>query len=178
MALAQGGQAEAAVLARIGGVTHPDQGNLQQAHRRRQNLVLARAAQRKVPLNLLTQARQAKGEIGKPVELLCGGSCGPVGVIGILLTTAGVPSRRLDMTAWVGADPHLFPGRRNAQVADPVENSSLADHAPLRIAIAEAAAASAPDQARTIVGRPCQFVGTGRFDCLHQHRQGPRSVRG
>ena len=59
-------QAEAAVLARVGRVSHPDQGDLQQTHRCGQDLVLARAAQRKVPFNLLMRGKRRAKSGSRP----------------------------------------------------------------------------------------------------------------
>ncbi|MNE09113.1 hypothetical protein D3C80_1017810 [compost metagenome] len=135
MPLVQGGQAEAAVPPRVLGVADADQGDLQQAHRRRQDLVPAGAAQGQVMLHPLAQARQLAGEVGQAVELVAGGVTRPVGMIAVLLAASRIAARGLDMAVRARTDPDVLPGGRNGEGADAVQRSCVADRQAGAVAI-------------------------------------------
>src|SRR5207248_511068 len=51
----------------------------------------------------------------------------PARVIAVLLAAAGVPSDGLKMTARIGTDPDVGPGRRNHERSDALELGRIAD---------------------------------------------------
>ena len=91
---------------------------------------LARAASRPARGPCATRARScgsAARELDHRVELLGVAPLAPAVVVAVLLAPGGVDAGRLDVAHRVGADPDVLPGRRDGELADPLEHARLAD---------------------------------------------------
>jgi hypothetical protein len=79
------------------------------------------------------------------VELLLVAPGAPLNVVEVLPPAGRVDADRLDVPEGVGADPHVFPGRRNDQLANAREDLLVLDPIPLLVEVFEAAPAGPAD---------------------------------
>jgi hypothetical protein len=94
------------------------------------------------------QPAQRVAEGDHRIELLAVSMGAPMLVVEVLLAPCRIEARRLEMSAWVHADPHIAPRRRDRQRADPFEHLRIADSLAVGIEVLVAASASAPGDAR------------------------------
>ena len=134
MMMANGGQAEALVVARVLGIADPDERGLEQTHHGRQHPLARQAWAAQVGIHARPDLRQCPREHQDPVELVGIADLPPLLVVAVLLAPARIASGRLEMAARMRADPHGGPCRRDRQPAQPRQLLALGDHAPLRIA--------------------------------------------
>ncbi len=98
-----------------------------------------------------SQPRQGAAEIGHAAVFGLVAMSAPVGVVDVLLAAALVAAGGLDMTAGVGTDPDVGPGRRDHQPGDAVLGAGVVDGAAIRIEIGKALAGLAAGDARVAV---------------------------
>ena len=130
----------------IGAVADADMRLIDQRRYRRERKVEIPRRPLQVARHAPPQTRQG-GTEGRQLAVLDLGAPGlPVGVIAILLAARLVDAGRLQMPGLARADPHVPPGRRDAQAPDPREALFARHRAAVRVQVAEApAAAPAPD---------------------------------
>jgi hypothetical protein len=68
-------------------------------------------------------------------------------VVEVLLATRRVETRRLQVTHWVHADPHVFPSRRDRERGDPFDDLGIVDALISWVAVFKTAAAPPADDA-------------------------------
>ena len=90
--------------------------------------------------NLAAQPGQDRGQPRQPALLLAFAPQFPIGVIDILVTPGLIHAQGLDMRPRIGRDPHLAPGRRNAQRLDATARSGITDQGAIPVPITEAGA--------------------------------------
>jgi hypothetical protein len=88
--VAQGGQAEGAVLAGVLLVADADQGRFEQAHDGGQHLAARQAGPRQVPLDAGANCRQGQAEGDHAVVLDLVARLPPARVVAVLLAAAGI----------------------------------------------------------------------------------------
>jgi hypothetical protein len=64
-------------------------------------------------------------------------------VVEVLAPPSGIGANGLDVTEGIGADPHVFPSRRDGELADPLEDFRVLDPVSLLVQVLEAASAAA-----------------------------------
>ena len=117
----EGGEAERAVGVGVGVAADPEVAQVEQAGGGR------RGARERHPLTLqvLDHPLAGPGQAGTghldPVELHLVALGAPVGVVEVLAAAGVVGAERLDVAVGVGADPHVAPGRRDGEGADPLD---------------------------------------------------------
>ena len=119
VAVAQRGQAEALVVARVLLVADADQRGLEQAHDGRQHLLARQAAAAQVGVDARADRRQRAAEREHAVELVRVAHARASAVVAVLLAAAGVAPGRLQVALARRADPDVGPGRRDRQHAQP-----------------------------------------------------------
>ena len=127
MTVAQCGQAEAAVAARVLGIADAHLGGIQQLHHQRENLLARQARALQIATHGGSQMAQRLAEAQHARVLVIITRDAPVGVIAILLAAARVASRRLQVTARIGADPDVFIRRRYRELRDARQCARLTD---------------------------------------------------
>jgi hypothetical protein len=177
MPVAQRGQPERAVFGGVFLVAHAHRGAVQQPHDGRDHRLQRQRPAPQVARHRAADARQGAAELAQAVELLLPLLRLPVGVVAVLLAAPRIAAGGLQMTAWIGADPHLGVGGRDRQAPDAVELCGVADRAARGAQIHEAFAAPHPGPAGCVVLRINEFcwhrasvllprgrgVGAGRF---------------
>ena len=131
MAIAQRGQAEAAIAARVLGIADAHLRRIQQLHHQREHLLARQARALQVATHAVSQPAQRLAEAQHARVLVIVARAAPVRVIAILLAAARVASGRLQMAAWIGADPDVFVRRRYREFRDARQRARIAD-APAR----------------------------------------------
>jgi hypothetical protein len=115
--------------------------------------------------------RQAAAEGGQAAELVLVAHAPPVGVIAVLLPSARVVARGLDVTVGALADPHALPGRGNDDGADAREGVRIAYQRSVGSAVDEAAPPPNALNSRRLVRDPAEARGTRRrrriLSCRH-----------
>ena len=183
--VAEGRQAEAAVVAGVGGVADADQGGVEQPDDAGDDLVAREAAAGEVALDRAAQLRQRPGEVEevRVFDLVPAG--GPAFVIAVLLAAADVLAGGLQVAVGVGGDPDVLPGRRDDQRRDPVEDGSVGDAAAVRPMVGETAAgAPSPDAGIGIAAVDQRHVARGlvrvereAWRCIHGATNGKRCLK-
>ena len=146
MAVVERRQTEAPVQARVLVVADADQRQLQQPNDRGEHLLARQAGPGEVVVDPLADRRQRASEGDQPLEL---GGITPRAVprvVAVLLAARG-----LEMAVRPGRDPDVRPGRRDHDLADPLEDFRVADRPAVGIAVGEAAAGPPAGDARAIV---------------------------
>ena len=111
VAVAQRGQTKGAICARVFIVADADEGALEQLHDARQDPGAAEAGLCEIGRGPGANRRQRGGEALQPVELGFIARLSPSRVIAVLLASARVTSRCLQVAAGIRADPDIGPGR-------------------------------------------------------------------
>ena len=152
----QAAQAVGAVAARVLAMTDAHPGAIEQPHQRRQHPLAIEAAIAQTALHLATQPRQAMTEIQQQAKLVLAPQRHPVGVIAVLLASARVARRGLDVSVVAGTDPDIHIGRRDGQRADAPQRGLVPHRTSVRVDIPEAAGRAHAAQPRLIVTDPAQ----------------------
>jgi hypothetical protein len=116
--VAQRGQTERSVRARVLVVAHPDEGLVEQPHHRGEDLSPGQVARAQVALDLLAQGGEDLTELQHPAELRLVARLAIERMVAVLLAAAGVARGGLDVALRIGADPHVGPGRGDDQRFD------------------------------------------------------------
>src|SRR5690349_10596085 len=144
--LPDGGQAEGAVLLRVLLAARPEEPEIDQADRSRENPVPGQAPALHVTADDLADARQHGSEVPDPIVLSLIPLLTPQVVVPVLAASGRVGADGLDVAQRVGADPDVLPGRRDHQRPDAGQRLRVLDHRRIGPQVAEApAAAPAPD---------------------------------
>ena len=86
-----------------------------------------------------------------PVVLRRVAGLAPARVIAVLLAAAGIAARRLDVAVGARADPHVGPGGRDCEAADPLERGGVGDPGSVGRHVAEPLAPAPAADPRIIV---------------------------
>lgn len=121
MAPAQRSQSEAAVGARIFGIADPDQGFFKQVDHGGQNLLARETGQAHMRVDSGTNSGKPPREVQHVRVLRLIAPRPEILVIDVLLATAGIPSRCLDMPIAPRTYPNFGPRRRYGERPDPPE---------------------------------------------------------
>jgi len=185
MAIAQGRQPVRVVGPRIFIVTDAHERRVEQPHQRRKHRLARRLGYHglgQISCHPTTNARQGGAELEHPLELVCIAGEPPFRVISVLLAPARIATGGLQVAARMRADPDVLVGRRDRQLADPLEIRGVANRLPVRMPIDEALTfADAPD-ARAVVADINQtrrhHLDGGHCDCRRRRMPGsPRVAR-
>src|SRR5689334_22712549 len=107
-------------------------------HDRGEDLLPGKAAQGEMLTHPGADIREAVGE-GQHVTVLCAvANLAEPRMIAVLLAAAGIPTSRLDVTIWLGADPYIRPCRRHGQGFDALQGRLVRDLRALRALVPEA----------------------------------------
>ena len=178
MAVAQRGQAERAVRARVFLVADAHKRRVEQAHDRRQHGRAARRGadrRREVGLHALADARQRGAELEHAIELVLVLGETPLRVVAVLLAAARVASGRLQVAVRQRADPDLLVRRRDRQRADARRSAASANALAVGCDVGEAVAvADAPDP-RHVVADPDESARRVAVVRRRRRRDGPSS---
>ncbi|MNF74345.1 hypothetical protein D3C84_563750 [compost metagenome] len=174
MSATQGGQAVGAVVPCVLSVADSDQRGIQQGDDGGHDFVAAEAWRGQQRFQLLAQFRQGLAEISQARVFVGVAHFAPARVIAILLAAAGVAAGGLQVTARIGANPHVGVGRWHREGIDAPDFLGGGDTLTRRIEVAEfTAQLSAGDSGQGVidvvqVGR--QRIGHG--DCPWQGIRG------
>src|SRR5216117_1863074 len=120
MALAQGGEAEGAVLARVLVVAHADQRLVEQHHHGGEDLAPREIPRAQIALHALADLGKGLAELEHAAEFRLVARLAVQGMVAILLAAARVARGRLDVSFGVRAYPDFGPGRGNRERVDPL----------------------------------------------------------
>jgi len=123
-----GGQAEGAVLLRVLLAARPEEPEIDQADRSRENPVPGQAPAFQVTADDLADARQRGPEAPDPVVLGLIPLLTPQVVVPVLAASGRVGADGLDMAQRVDADPDVLPGGRDHQRPDAGQRLRVLDH--------------------------------------------------
>lgn len=143
----QGGQAVGAVVLGVPVAAHPEEAEVEQAYRGREDPFPGQAASGQFPGDDLTQLGQRGGEVEHVIVLLLVPLLPPARMIEVLPAPGGVEPDGLDVPIRPRADPHLFPGGRDYQVLDAREFLG-GDQLVIRAEVTKAASGPDPSDAR------------------------------
>jgi hypothetical protein len=138
MPIAQGGQTIALVRLGVFGVANAKEGCLHQAHDRGEHPLPRQTAPPQIGLDALPDRRKNTAKSQHLAVFRLVADLAPPRVIAILLAAALVPSDRLDMAVWIGADPYRSPGGRDRQRTNALQGIEVAHQPPVGQAVVEA----------------------------------------
>src|SRR5205085_8154764 len=118
-------EAEGAVRGRVALAADPEQPQIEQPERARENALANQPAPRQILDRALTKRRQRASEPDHLVELLAVAVLAPTLVVEILLASRVVLPGRLDVAHRVGADPYVGPRRGNRHRAHPRQDARV-----------------------------------------------------
>ena len=173
----QRGQPERTIETGVLVVADPDEGRLEEPHDGGQDLVARQAGRREIPFAAGADPRQDAREIEQLPELGVVAVRTPARVIAVLLASPGVPTRRLEVTGRIGADPDIGPGGRDGQRADALLGDGIGYRRSVRPAIGEPAARATARDAGSRIGGIAKASGPRggavvRFDHRGQSASG------
>src|SRR2546425_12541202 len=119
VAPAQGGEPEGAVLAGVFVVAHADQRLVEQHHHGGEDLAPRQVARAQIALDALADLGEHFAELEHAAELGFVARLAVARMVAILLSSARVARRRLDVSPGIGTDPDLGPGGRDRKGIDP-----------------------------------------------------------
>src|SRR3954452_501538 len=155
LALPQGREPIGLVLSRIALGADAEEPEVEEPDRAPQDAFADQSAEREVGFDALAEPRERLSELLHLLELLPIAVLPPGVVIAVLLAPGVVVSGRLDVTARVGADPHVGPRRGNRERADPVPCLGVLDRIAVLVEVREPPAATdAPDPRRGAIDPP------------------------
>ena len=128
MLLAHGGEAVGLVLHRVLLGADAEEAAVEQPHRAGQHAVagqLVGAVEVPVDHARAASAARARSRASRRTSRSRAGA--PLRVVEVLLAAGGVDPRGLQVAARVRADPHVLPGRRDAELGDPLDVLGLGD---------------------------------------------------
>lgn len=153
--LADGGQTERAVLARIGLGPHAEERVIEQTNGARQRARLRNSSERQVSRDAFAQDGEPMGELDHALELLLVAANAPVRVIQVLPPPGTIHTHGLDVPERIGTDSHVLPGGRDDERTDTLERRGI-DHGPAWADVREPSPATASRNRRTVDGRPSE----------------------
>ena len=166
-------QAERSVDACVLLVADTDQAQLEQSHDRREHLVSRQALRGQVLPAAPPDPGQRSRERDHPLEVLGTAPLAPLRVIAVLLPTACVATRRLEMAVRPRADPDIGPGGWDGESRDPRAGVRIPDRGALSVEVGPAATGPAPSPTGPGVGRMAQSAGARcRAGVVRRHRHG------
>src|SRR5262245_17234534 len=151
MPVAQGGEAEAFVVARISRVADADHRVVKQPDDGGDDALAGETAAPKIDIDCTAKARQRCGERGEARELHFIAASGPARMVAILLAATLVAAGRLEVTLRMGRDPDIAPGRRDDQASDAGKSYGVFDPLAVRPHVEEAGAGTPAANARLLV---------------------------
>ncbi len=164
----QRGQAVGAVVLGVSVAAHPEEAEIEQAHRGREDPFPPQAASGQFARDGLTQLGQRGGEVEHVIVLLLVPLLPPARVVEVLPAPGGVEPDGLDVPVRPRADPHLLPGGGDYQVLDAREIAG-GNWLVIRAEITKATSGADPPQARPgqvaapQPGRRNTFAGQSRL---------------
>src|SRR5213596_427292 len=177
MALAQGGEAEGAVLARVLVVAHADQRLVEQHHHGGENLAPREIPRAQIALHALADLGEGLAELEHAAELRLVARLAVQGMVAILLAAARVARSRLDVPFGVRAYPDFGPGRGNRERVDPLALRLARDAHPVRRVVNPALSRALAPDAGEAVGDVVEPGAEGRLamlvDARRDHRVSP-----
>ena len=148
MALLYRREAEGAVLDGVVLGADTEEPAVEEAHSAGEDALARQPALGEVLRGLPAQAGQGAREPQHLVELLLVAPLPPERVVEVLAPPGGIGPDRLDVPVRVRADPHVSPGGRNDELADPLEDLFVVDPLALFVQKLEATAAAPADDPR------------------------------
>src|SRR3954470_4513153 len=110
MAILQRGEAERVILAGILLVADADESRLEELDHGAEHLATRETGAPEISGDGPSQAGKCASEVDQARVLRAVALLPPIRMIAVLLAASGVPSRRLEVPAGVGADPDVSPG--------------------------------------------------------------------
>src|SRR6266852_387952 len=120
VALAQGGEAEGAVLARVLVVAHADQRLVEQHHHGGEDLAPREIARAQIAFDALADLGEDFDELEHAAEFRLVARLAVQGMVAVLLAAARIARSRLDVPFGVRAYPDVGPGRGDRERVDPL----------------------------------------------------------
>src|SRR5258706_17021 len=175
--VAQRGQPEGAVLARVLVVAHADQGLVEEHHHGGEDLPPGEIARAQIAFHALADFREDFAELEHAAELGLVARFAVQRVVAVLLAAAGVARRRLDVALGIRGDPDVRPGGRNYQGLDPLALGLARDTRAVRCVESPALAGALAPDALDAIGDVAQARAEGRLavlvDARGDHRVNP-----
>ena len=140
----------------------PEEAEVEQAHGAGQRPLARHPLPRQVAVTARRRRGSGGGELAHASNLRSARRCCQRVVVEVLLAPGGVDPGRLDVAERVGADPDLLPGRRDRQLADPLQRLVVLDPLAVGVEVGEAAAAAAADDALAGTVRAAQAPRSDR----------------
>ena len=158
---------EAAVVASIGRIAHPDHRDVEKARHGREHLVPSQAAPAEVGVDPPAQAGQGAGELDQVGVLHLVAAGGPPLVVAVLLAAARVLAGHLQVAVRARGDPDVGPRRRDDESPDPVQDGGIADPLAVGPEVAEAfSCAPPPDASLAVVCVDQRHLGRRGFPLI------------
>jgi hypothetical protein len=152
VAVAQRRQAEGFVGARVLLVPDPHHGRLQQVDDRRQHFFARQAGQFQGAVDFGADRGQRLAEVDHALVFRLVAHAAPFRMVAVLLASARVAARGLQVAVGLRADPDIGPGRGNHERLDALERGFVRDRLALGREVAEAILARfAPDAGLVVV---------------------------
>lgn len=152
VAILQGCKSIRLVAARILVIADPNKRRFKQMHDGREHLFTRQAAAGEIARDTPANLRQGTGESDCSPILGFVADFSPIRVIPILLTSAGIASRCLEMTIEVRAYPNILLRRRNRQTLNPLKDLETSNPFAAGVKIVKGALVKSPYDARLSVG--------------------------
>src|SRR5258706_5123468 len=177
VAVAQRGESEGTVLARVLVVAHADQGLVQQHHHGGEDLPPGEIPRTQIAFHALADFGEDFAELEHAAELRLVARLAVQGVVAVLLAAASVARRRLDVALGIRGDPDVRPRGRNYQGLDPLALGLAGDARAVRCVESPALAGALAPDAYDAVGDVAQARAEGRLavfvDARGDHRVNP-----
>ena len=171
--VANGGQAVRLVRLGVLLIADADQRGLQQLHDGGQHLFAWQTRQLQVPVDAGANLGECLAEGEHPAVLRLVADLPPAGVVPVLCAPAIVGANSLDVTARVGADPHVFVRRRDRQLVDPVDRLGIGDAVALEVEVVKRLALPlAGDAGLVVVDVNQSRLAGGHFRIGHSGKLG------
>ncbi len=150
------GEAEGVVLLGVALVADADAGALEELHEERQHLAPWQARRRDVGAHVAADTRQRFRELEQVIELVRIAQHPVARVVAVLLASARVAARGLQVPALVAADPDRGPRRRNREPLESFDLRLVGHALALRVEVGEALAGRLAAKSLLAVARIAQ----------------------
>src|SRR5579884_1106435 len=137
--LVQRGEPDAAVIVRVLLAADPEEPDVEQPHRAREDLLVPEPAVADAGRDLAPQLRQETPEPLHPAELRAVAVLPPERVVEVLLAARRIDPCRLEVAEGILTDPHVAPRRRDRERAHTLERLAIAHCAARFVDVAEPA---------------------------------------
>src|SRR4029453_2094262 len=127
--------------------TDTEEPQIEQAHRAGEHALSGEPFAIQILFHPTAELRKRSGEVVHLVELLPVPPPPPALVIQVLLSARGVGPGRLEVAEWIRRDPHVRPGGRDGERADPVDDLGIRDRLPPLVNVGKAPAPAASGEA-------------------------------